>query len=187
MRGTLFWHIWRTGDIGIIPACAGNIRSSTSLHFAFRDHPRVCGEHLALRSSRSFFPGSSPRVRGTFLSPLALSALIGIIPACAGNILSSSARACTLRDHPRVCGEHVKFVLFAINGLGSSPRVRGTSEQSVAVDRLFGIIPACAGNIYDDIEGTELCKDHPRVCGEHARLPSGTNRASGSSPRVRGT
>ena len=49
--------------------------------------------------------GSSPRVRG--IAPIAESrlALLGIIPACAGNrqILDQITGDC--RDHPRVCGE----------------------------------------------------------------------------------
>ena len=31
------------------------------------------------------------------------------------------------------------------------------------------------------------CRDHPRVCGEHAKLPASMLALPGSSPRVRGT
>ena len=38
-------HICRIS--GIIPACAGSTRSSTSLDAQPADHPRMCGEHPA--------------------------------------------------------------------------------------------------------------------------------------------
>ena len=45
MRGTRNLAGECDGDIGIIPAYAGNTSSSGSRGFGYRDHPRVCGEH----------------------------------------------------------------------------------------------------------------------------------------------
>ena len=52
---------------GIIPACAGSSRPSSSLKACCRDHPRVCGEQLFPFSPAKWGPGSSPRVRGADL------------------------------------------------------------------------------------------------------------------------
>ena len=70
---------------GIIPACAGNTRPQRSASNRRRDHPRMCGEHR----HRTLLPdrriGSSPHVRGTRVPVTMFDAVIGIIPACAGN------------------------------------------------------------------------------------------------------
>ena len=52
-----------------------------------------------------------------------------------------------LRDHPRVCGEHVPVRGLARIIAGSSPRMRGTPLTRFMEDTAD--------------------QDHPRVCGEH--------------------
>ena len=49
---------------GIIPACAGSTKRFSSTEMPFRDHPRMCGEHLDAGSEQKPCPGSSPHVRG---------------------------------------------------------------------------------------------------------------------------
>ena len=93
------------GD-GIIPAYAGNTSSAAPRGFSNRDHPRVCGEHQCRQCNRQKNPGSSPRMRGTPAGYAHHFHAKGIIPAYAGNTMTSYAPAPSLRDHPRVCGEH---------------------------------------------------------------------------------
>ena len=91
------------------------------------------------------------------------------------------------RDHPRVCGEHrVKRVGHA-GALGSSPRMRGTHVDRISLLGHLGIIPAYAGNTR--LTFSRLCaiRDHPRVCGEHTGMNTGSSMPRGSSPRMRGT
>ena len=85
VRGTRQLDADRGVIAGIIPACAGNTRLARSRTLGSRDHPRVCGEHLAI--PRPSFPlmGSSPRVRGTLAQASDGVLQVGIIPACAGN------------------------------------------------------------------------------------------------------
>ena len=91
------------------------------------------------------------------------------------------------RDHPRVCGEHLVLAVLSQDGLGSSPRVRGTfCDVSLALCSA-GIIPACAGNIRAALLVRDLEWDHPRVCGEHDANGAMVTGWQGSSPRVRGT
>ena len=69
-------------------------------------HPRVCGEHIDINILNFYSRGSSPRVRGTFLSPLPTGVTLRFIPACAGNMEISAICNRTQAVHPRVCGEH---------------------------------------------------------------------------------
>ena len=53
-------------------------------------------------------------------------------------------------DHPRVCGEHFTLLLPEQLAPGSSPRMRGTRMCSNAHTVHGGIIPAYAGNTYEN-------------------------------------
>ena len=79
------------GD-GIIPACAGNTGIRAQGRVLARDHPRMCGEHPVTTPVGETEAGSSPHVRGTQPVPADLDALVGIIPACAGNTASQRLR-----------------------------------------------------------------------------------------------
>ena len=51
--------------------------------------------------------------------------------------------------------------------LGSPPHARGTPGKSFALIELCRITPACAGNTYNLGIDELVCKDHPRMRGEH--------------------
>ena len=187
VRGTLRQGQGPVRVRGIIPACAGNTRPSTARRCRAGDHPRVCGEHSSRRLTAAFAVGSSPRVRGTRILNQALSVMGGIIPACAGNTRANRGRLARRRDHPRVCGEHMRKWLLDHVEAGSSPRVRGTRILVSVRLRCRGIIPACAGNTQREEVRARRAGDHPRVCGEHPTATRPRSLATGSSPRVRGT
>ena len=71
--------------------------------------------------------------------------------------------------------------------MGSSPRMRGTRLRRGEDQHAGGIIPADAGNTFDSLRGYKAKGDHPRGCGEHWRVRTGTISGWGSSPRMRGT
>ena len=106
MRGTLCRHRNACFLIGIIPAYAGNTLQRHGMLAAYRDHPRVCGEHTLPETLGRSRTGSSPRMRGTRIESLAGRFGRGIIPAYAGNTALSILRLRAPWDHPRVCGEH---------------------------------------------------------------------------------
>ena len=85
VRGTPTGALNVTFTTGIIPACAGNTGPVRRRPEAFRDHPRVCGEHTLTGSPIEICVGSSPRVRGTHQAAGSRVQRAGIIPACAGN------------------------------------------------------------------------------------------------------
>ena len=131
---------------GIIPAYAGNTSFLWEMMWMAGDHPRVCGEHYMSFLSERMGAGSSPRMRGTLALRGGLSKLFGIIPAYAGNTLSFCFIASWVRDHPRVCGEHLQRPDRTRTETGSSPRMRGTLESRKLQSGACGIIPAYAGN-----------------------------------------
>ena len=88
VRGTLdcthhqFFR-WR-----FIPACAGNTPCIDTTKKILAVHPRVCGEHLTVRTTNFSDGGSSPRVRGTLHVSTRRKRFWRFIPACAGNTVS---------------------------------------------------------------------------------------------------
>ena len=124
-RGALSPVAVSTITKGIIPACAGSTnRANASWHNRW-DHPRVRGEHHGAYSASKFLIGSSPRARGAPLWAVAHENLTGIIPACAGSTHSMVVLSVSIRDHPRVRGEHVSIHSPLPTQIGSSPRARG--------------------------------------------------------------
>ena len=126
VRGTHPPMVLRPVPDGIIPACAGNTSTFLRSRSTARDHPRVCGEHVTVADLDHPDLGSSPRVRGTLGIPASIMLAAGIIPACAGNTHIVPSTSWNMRDHPRVCGEHLDSKGKDVTAKGSSPRVRGT-------------------------------------------------------------
>ena len=187
MRGTHGLNVQGSTFDGIIPAYAGNTFAHPFVAALRGDHPRVCGEHFRQLSAAQKRAGSSPRMRGTPLAKILLFALHGIIPAYAGNTCLPLAVPTPKRDHPRVCGEHFGTARGGGTHRGSSPRMRGTRAVCCDGDDRIGIIPAYAGNTRKAHPKPQTGRDHPRVCGEHARQRHGRACKTGSSPRMRGT
>ena len=126
VRGTLPRSASGLLETGIIPACAGNTAPTASANRTFGDHPRMCGEHLIYRENVGWYEGSSPHVRGTLVWVRVCRAVVGIIPACAGNTAAQLMPSVNCGDHPRMCGEHGAVTFIITYEMGSSPHVRGT-------------------------------------------------------------
>ena len=84
-RGAPVHHEDGVGRLGIIPACAGSTLRFAPRSVGSRDHPRMRGEHVGVRSTSVTTSGSSPHARGALLALLALVIAARIIPACAGS------------------------------------------------------------------------------------------------------
>ena len=91
---------------GIIPAQAGNTRGRLTTTISGWDHPRASGEHFIPVSRVARRQGSSPRKRGTPISPSSPRLPGRIIPAQAGNTITSAILSSSEKDHPRASGEH---------------------------------------------------------------------------------
>ena len=125
MRGAPSLQSLTAPSIGIIPADAGSTISCIVLCIWLKDHPRGCGEHVALSARVIHWQGSSPRMRGAPVSACMRVTFTGIIPADAGSTRLPLMDICPDRDHPRGCGEHIQGSHAGDSRGGSSPRMRG--------------------------------------------------------------
>ena len=126
-------------------------------------------------------------MRGTGSSSLSVTMARRFIPACAGNGAQPTASSRRATVHPRVCGERALDLRRDGDGIGSSPRVRGTGAPRLTGVQIVRFIPACAGNGSSGACCTRRSTVHPRVCGERLAVTDLRLTAHGSSPRVRGT
>ena len=69
---------------GSIPACAGETLTQTAAAALVQVDPRVCGGDLTVQENRLAMGGRSPRVRGKRPAIAPHVAVLGSIPACAG-------------------------------------------------------------------------------------------------------
>jgi len=205
-RGTHLRHHRRTVARRVIPACAGNTALILIYGWMPTGHPRVRGEHGADPDLWVDAYGSSPRARGTRSLCRTLLVQGRVIPACAGNTGPHQVGDAEIAGHPRVRGEHAISGCAAKSQLGSSPRARGTLQQSQrkadlassprargtpGVERCIPaprrVIPACAGNTPAVAAQSRPGLGHPRVRGEHSVWEMNAGEPDGSSPRARGT
>ena len=74
------------------------------------------------------------------------------------------------RDHPREYGENSVKAIKVTLWQGSSPRIRGKSQDYNAIGDHVGIIPANTGKIFEAGFGCGVSGDHPREYGENRWL-----------------
>ena len=113
----------------------------------WRDHPREYGENM-LKSDES-------------------GLVHGIIPANTGRMKTYPKWFSTWWDHPREYGENVDAGAPTTEWVGSSPRIRGESDDIVFGENGEGIIPANTGRIPISGWRTGTRWDHPREYGEN--------------------
>ena len=110
----------------------------------------------------------------------------GITPAYAGKSKRIAPSSVLFGDHPRVCGEKLCAPPSLPKGRGSPPRMRGKVYFSRQFFSGHGITPAYAGKSRRQRQKLDLCRDHPRVCGEKLLCVLDTMHLQGSPPRMRG-
>ena len=129
-RGTPGFRMLARVRRGIIPAGAGNSGARSCDAVIVGDHPRRRGELHRVRQDPLDDAGSSPQARGTHSAAGDRGALVGIIPAGAGNSSYARARRADGWDHPRRRGELVAGSECGGHCGGSSPQARGTPTPS---------------------------------------------------------
>ena len=145
MRGKRFHDLRVQVLFRIIPAHAGQTRSSPFLSLSFADHPRACGANGTVNGVNQRQHGSSPRMRGKQGGGILMQIPSRIIPAHAGQTRSPSCHCRVHSDHPRACGANAA-IFCTVDGIcGSSPRMRGKPLGYDTADKLHRIIPAHAG------------------------------------------
>ena len=125
MRGKEILDALRTALVGITPAYAGKSHFLVVNEILTKDHPRVCGEKMAMRKSVRLNLGSPPRMRGKADALCKIVVQLRITPAYAGKSVIRGGLVALNEDHPRVCGEK-SFKSSVLPSLeGSPPRMRG--------------------------------------------------------------
>ena len=130
---------------------------------------------------------SPPLARGTDFSAKAISAALGITPACAGNSQLLFISKAVGGDHPRLRGEQDRAIAFGNEIMGSPPLARRTALHVIAEVAQTGITPACAGNSLSAPMKSLGAEDHPRLRGEQAVCAAYVYNDIGSPPLARGT
>ena len=152
-------------QIRIIPARAGQTASVERRGRGQTDHPRACGANRRRSPLLSEMYGSSPRVRGKQPSLGSCMLLSRIIPARAGQTRHCGVWVAQYADHPRACGANCPAGTSKMNGVGSSPRVRGKRHNPHQRQHIHRIIPARAGQTVAVPQAESGEPDHPRACG----------------------
>ena len=109
----------------ITPACAGRTAWDTKREMFTKDHPRVRGKDYSIAFDLCCRLGSPPRAREGPAASIAFAAAAGITPACAGRTKIDSLKKLGTKDHPRVRGKDVLYLVICFIIKGSPPRARG--------------------------------------------------------------
>ena len=131
-RGTLLADALLSLCRGLIPARAGNTGTGGACGCGDRAHPRSRGEHTPRGRPPRKQLGSSPLARGTPPPLRRLHAVLGLIPARAGNTGEDGTFSRAKGAHPRSRGEHCGQHSQPRIGSGSSPLARGTQNGTAA-------------------------------------------------------
>ena len=111
VRGKRSGKVFQQSDTGITPAGAGKTNPVFNVNFAYRDHPRRCGENSLAMEHRPRYQGSPPQVRGKRLHHSCGITALRITPAGAGKTKRKTCYHVESKDHPRRCGENTKKIL----------------------------------------------------------------------------
>ena len=186
VRGKRAGKVLDLSNYRIIPASAGQTCSSLMPAATAADHPRECGANSSLIAFADSVAGSSPRVRGKLRRFCRIVDGGRIIPASAGQTSRRWCRRPVSQDHPRECGANSQEQTKNTMKLGSSPRVRGKRHVPPSCRCKRRIIPASAGQTQACFRLVRCFADHPRECGANGIYLTDSEKADGSSPRVRG-
>ena len=130
---------------GITPAYAGKSEKQVPFLPPYQDHPRVCGEKVALLRIKPLTRGSPPRMRGKGYNTLGAIQQGRITPAYAGKRACFARLRLSVWDHPRVCGEKLSCPERGRRRMGSPPRMQGKGGTIQPGRKRLGITPRVCG------------------------------------------
>ena len=131
--------------LGSPPPMRGKVWALSRSAPTTKDHPRLCGEKTPKDVCLKRAKGSPPPMRGkAYICPLK-SYRQRITPAYAGKSPSPASTSTPCGDHPRLCGEKLKYTRLGIQELGSPPPMRGKVLIAPFVLSVSRITPAYAG------------------------------------------
>ena len=194
---------------GSSPHARGAPRPCWRLTRESGDHPRMRGEHghevLVGTDVHGIIPACAGSTASTALS---FSRGLGSSPHARGALRFRCHGERNARDHPRMRGEHCHAEKVSLVYVRIIPACAGSTKCSAScIASAFGIIPACAGSTSAALPTrsrgvgssphargarahpspcTAICRDHPRMRGEHAPHCPRMSSFEGDHPRMRG-
>ena len=186
MRGQAELLSLIVSSLRITPADAGTRDVSSFFTTPLEDHPRGCGDKCTCAGVILMVCGSPPRMRGQVQPGPHSQHSPRITPADAGTRYRLHPAMHPLPDHPRGCGDKLRFHGFIIIGSGSPPRMRGQEGVISAAGPWGRITPADAGTSFMCLFQDAGKADHPRGCGDKGVSGSPFIAELGSPPRMRG-
>ncbi len=145
----------------------------------------MCGADAQYGHDNRHDQGSPPRVRSRLFHRPTPSHKHGITSACAEQTTRWLVIRPSRRDHLRVCGADVPWMMHTKAMRGSPPRVRSRPHIETFRDSEAGITSACAEQTRPHPASGTSTGDHLRVCGADTGIMLYTIPLLGSPPRVR--
>ncbi len=145
MRGNLLARKPQRNPVGPIPAHAGEPGKRIRGYGRMKAYPRACGGTVLVLARAGIIPGLSPRMRGNQISRITNAYLFGPIPAHAGEPQSELPASRGKWAYPRACGGTTVSDNVESRRVGLSPRMRGNPMRGFDFGRIYGPIPAHAG------------------------------------------
>ena len=186
VRGNQGYPHGVTGDVGSIPAGAGEPPTCVTTFILLRVYPRGCGGTNAENLFNYWAEGLSPRVRGNPTWAGGANAWRRSIPAGAGEPYVGGRSQRMAQVYPRGCVGTRQSSRLSPSGIGLSPRVRGNPPLVGFSTRATRSIPAGAGEPTPERVRDCMAWVYPRGCGGTFTTLNGPSLTNGLSPRVRG-
>ena len=174
---------WRLGPI---PAWAGDTSTSPSMRRPVRAYPRMGGGYRGVIDGLENRQGLSPHGRGILAKPDHCLALMGPIPAWAGDTRVPTSPPGSTRAYPRMGGGYCTVSLISRWCQGLSPHGRGIQPAHQLFPVILGPIPAWAGDTSSTPPQPPDRRAYPRMGGGYRAEVDFTSAGEGLSPHGRG-
>ncbi len=172
--------------VGWIPAGAGETAIGNVISKASKVDPRGGGGDNVINLGDAAKSGGSPRGRGRQAILAACARRYGWIPAGAGETQLVEHLVYTERVDPRGGGGDAARGPHRLDQAGGSPRGRGRRDAAISRAKLFGWIPAGAGETWASSTSASRWRVDPRGGGGDTNGTPGAVPVKGGSPRGRG-
>ncbi|MEY4758177.1 MAG: hypothetical protein RJA34_3075 [Pseudomonadota bacterium] len=185
-RGNLPGGLDKIGQIGPIPACAGEPGADLQGACASWAYPRMRGGTADFHHRQDADEGLSPHARGNRFGGQGGAVGCGPIPACAGEPVSDAITTHYLRAYPRMRGGTNVSDAESRFEKGLSPHARGNRTCVDDETGFCGPIPACAGEPSGPLPVGVYPRAYPRMRGGTPGLQNSRLAVPGLSPHARG-
>ena len=186
VRGNLVKPIEHLVELGSIPARAGEPRWMARRSASSRVYPRTCGGTWPGPAGTCPSRGLSPHVRGNRGAVAFGRPGAGSIPARAGEPSQADRAPGGIRVYPRTCGGTEQQLTEMSQQGGLSPHVRGNRRRDTEAEKVWGSIPARAGEPCPRRAPDSRVRVYPRTCGGTILSVQIQAAMMGLSPHVRG-